>query len=86
MPENFHERDLLKFIQGEKFNIKVVTEKLRIHFEWLEALPIARELEMLHIKILQSGCRYIHGRDKYLRPNVILDCKMLVALNAQYPG
>ena len=42
IPTNFKERDLLKFIQGERFNIVVVAEKLRQHFIWLEALPIER--------------------------------------------
>ena len=42
IPRNFKERDLLKFLQGEKFNIVVVAEKLRQHFIWLEALPIER--------------------------------------------
>ena len=42
IPANFKERDLLKFLQGEKWNLVVVAEKLRQHFIWLEALPIER--------------------------------------------
>ena len=77
IPTNFKERDLLKFLQGEKFNLVVVAEKLRQHFIWLEALPIERQLNHLHLKIIQSGCLYIHGRDKFLRPTCILDCVVL---------
>ena len=77
IPEGYLERDLLKFLQGEKFNIPVVAEKLKAHFIWLEELPIERLLTPLNLKVIQSGCLYILGRDKYLRPTCILDCVVL---------
>ena len=86
IPEGYKDRDLLKFMQGERFNIPVVSEKLKNHFIWLEALPIARTLTQIHLKILQTGCLYLFGRDKFLRPTCILNCRILGDLANEYPG
>ena len=85
IPEDFMQRDLLKFCEAEYFKVKKVGEKLIAHLEWLESLPPEPILVPKTIKLLQSGCFYIGGRDKWLRPTFIMDAGVMVTLGKSDP-
>lgn len=77
VPEGFGERNLLKFVQANFFNIDKAGEKLFNHFNWLQTLPKEPRLSKQTIKLLQSGCFYIFGRDKYYRPCLVMDAAVM---------
>ena len=57
-----------------------------MHWEWLLTLPPEPLLTPLALKCLQSGCFYIHGRDKYFRPTFIIDGAILTRLQKEDPN
>lgn len=48
-------------------------EKLAAHVLWVRELPPKPTLSARSLVMLQAGCMYIHGRDKYYRPIVVMD-------------
>jgi hypothetical protein len=86
VPEGFGERNLLKFVQANFFAIDKAGERLFNHFKWLDSIPREPRLTKNTIKLLQSGCFYILGRDKYFRPCLVLDCAVMAKLNKSDPS
>lgn len=78
VPANFSYRKLLKFCQANFYNIPTAGEKLFNHFAWLQSLPFEPRLSRDTLKLLQTGVMYIFGRDKYFRPNLIIDAVQMV--------
>ena len=85
-PPNFDDREWLKFLQACKHDIKATGEKLRVHWLWLQSLSPEPLLTPLALKCLQSGCMYIFGRDKYLRPTFVLDCAAINRCHREDPN
>jgi len=80
VPEGYIDRNVLKFVQANFFQIDKAGEKLALHFQWLESLPSEPRLDKHTIKLLQSGCFYIFGRDKFYRPCVVMDAAIMAQL------
>ena len=76
---------MLKFCEAEYFKLNKVTDKMQAHLEWLGTLPPEPMLVPKTIKLLQTGCFYIGGRDKWLRPTFIMDAEVMVRLNKSDP-
>lgn len=85
IPEGFDDRNILKFVQANFFVIEKAGEKLFNHFNWLASLPPEPKLTNHTLKLLQSGCFYIFGRDRYFRPCLIMDAVVLARLNKEDP-
>lgn len=86
VPANFSDRNLLKFVQANFFNIEKAGNKLFNHFNWLDSLPREPRLTERTIKLLQGGVFYIHGRDKFYRPCLVMDGAAMVKLMASEAG
>jgi hypothetical protein len=80
VPETFSDRNVLKFVQANFFQIDKAGDKLALHFVWLQGLPREPKLNKYTIKLLQSGTFYIFGRDKFYRPCLVMDCRKLAEL------
>lgn len=80
VPEGFGDRNMLKFCQANFFAIDKAGEKLANHFNWLDTLPKEPRLTKNTIKLLQSGCFYIFGRDKFYRPCLVMDAAVMAQL------
>ena len=85
MPPGYDERDYLKFVQANFYDIPKAAEKIVEHFKWLSSLPPEPKLTPLTIRLLQTGCFYISGRDKYYRPTFIMDANLMAKLNKESP-
>jgi len=72
-PPSFVERDWLKWIQASFYDADKAAEKLIKHIEWLTAIPPEPHLTTQTMRLLQSGCFYIYGRDKFYRPCFVMD-------------
>ena len=85
LPPGYDDRDLLKFCQANFFDIEKASTKIIEHFKWLSSLPPEPRLTPMTIRLLQSGCFYIHGRDKNYRPAFIMDANLMAKLNKEQP-
>lgn len=85
VPEGFDEKDLLKFVQANFFQIDKAGEKIHAHFGWLRTLPPVPTLDRNTLKMLQQGAFYIFGRDKYYRPCLIIDCTVMANIVSKDP-
>ena len=85
VPANFGDRNVLKFVQANFFKIDKAGEKLFKHFAWLQTLPNEPKLTNHTLKLLQSGCFYIFGRDKYYRPCLVMDAAVMHRLGKESP-
>ena len=77
MPNGFHERDWLKWIQANAYDVEKAGEKLFKHVSWLESIGPEPRLTNHTIRLLQSGCFYLHGRDKWYRPCFVMDGRIM---------
>lgn len=85
VPPGFDDRNLLKFIQANFFNMKNAGEKLANHFNWLATLPPEPCLTNYTLKLLQTGCFYIFGRDRFFRPCLVMDAEVMARLTKEDP-
>lgn len=85
MPPSFKERDWLKWIQASFYNVEKAGEKLFNHIEWLSAIPPEPRLTNHTIRLLQSGCFYLHGRDKWYRPCFVMDGRIMAEMAKNEP-
>ena len=85
MPPNFTEHDWLKWIQSCFYNVEKAGDKLFTHVSWLSAIPPEPRLTNHTIRLLQSGCFYLHGRDKFYRPCFVMDGAVMARMAKQEP-
>ena len=85
MPPGFVERDWLKWIQASFYDVNKAGEKLYKHLQWLSNIPPEPRLTNYTIRLLQSGCFYLHGRDKWYRPCFIMDGRVMAQMAKQQP-
>jgi len=85
IPPSFHERDWLKWIQANFYNVEKAGDKLLIHFNWLNAIAPEPRLTNHTVRLLQSGCFYLHGRDKWYRPCFVMDGAVMAAVAKREP-
>ena len=85
VPPSFEERDWLKWIQASFYNVEKAGEKLVTHIAWLSSIPVEPRLTNHTIQLLQSGCFYLHGRDKWLRPCFVMDGAIMARIAKQNP-
>jgi hypothetical protein len=85
IPGGFDDRNLLKFIQANFFDLNKAGEKLFNHFNWLASLPPEPKLTDHTLKLLQSGCFYIFGRDRFFRPCLVMDAEVMARLTKDDP-
>ena len=85
VPPSFEERDWLKWIQASFYDVQKAGEKLYIHFGWLNAIGPEPRLTNLTVRLLQSGCFYLHGRDKLFRPCFVMDGAIMAELAKTQP-
>jgi hypothetical protein len=86
IPLGFDDRNILKFVQANFFKIDKAGEKLFNHFNWLASLPPEPKLTNYTLKLLQSGCFYIFGRDRFFRPCLVMDAEVMARLNKEDPA
>ena len=55
------------------------------HLKWLGELPPEPKLTPMTIRLLQTGCFYLHGRDKFYRPCYIMDANLMAKLTKEQP-
>lgn len=73
-PPNWTRPDMLRAIYGKLGNTKKAWKALITHLKWLMTMPL--ELDTLHAasaRVVNSGVLYIHGRDCYFRPMIVLN-------------
>ena len=85
LPAGYDERDYLKFVQASFYDIKKAGDKIVEHFKWLAELPPEPRLTPMTIRLLQTGCFYIHGRDKFYRPTFVMDANLMAKLTKTNP-
>lgn len=85
MPPGFIERDWLKWIQASFYDVNKAGEKLVKHIEWLHNMPPEPRLTNHTIRLLQSGCFYLHGRDKWYRPAFVMDGRVMAQIAKNQP-
>lgn len=73
MPPGFEWRDWVKWIQSCQYDIPKTGENLYTHISWLKRTGPAPLLTPLSLQLLQSGCFYLHGRDRFYRPCFVID-------------
>ncbi|OMJ76665.1 hypothetical protein SteCoe_23913 [Stentor coeruleus] len=62
----------LRFLYGQGWNIPQTFEALNYHLKWKQEWPPHKSLIPLLQPLLTSGGVYIHGRDKFFRPAIII--------------
>ena len=85
MPPGFVERDWLKWIQASFYDVNKAGEKLLKHIQWLATIPPEPRVTHRTIRLLQSGCFYLHGRDKWFRPCFVMDGRIMAQMAKQEP-
>lgn len=85
MPAGFHERDWAKWIQASHYKVKEAGEKLFKHLTWLQSIGPEPRLTNRTVRLLQSGCFYLHGRDKYYRPCFVMDGRIMAQMAKEEP-
>ena len=85
MPPGFTERDWLKWIQASFYDVAKAGEKLHKHIEWLSAIQPEPRLTNHTVRLLQSGCFYLHGRDKWYRPCFVMDGRIMADMAKREP-
>jgi len=85
MPPSFQERDWLKWIQASFYNVEKAGDKLVNHVEWLRNISPEPRLTNHTIRLLQSGCFYLHGRDKWYRPCFVMDGLVMANMAKEEP-
>ncbi|CAG9331750.1 unnamed protein product [Blepharisma stoltei] len=73
--------ELLRFLYGQGWDLKKTVEAIKAHYQWKSEWPNYMSVYPLVQNILNSGGVYIHGRDIYYRPLIILKLSKL----AQFP-
>ena len=85
MPPSFLERDWLKWIQASFYDVEKAEVKLTKHIDWLSAIPVEPHLTTQTMRLLQSGCFYLHGRDKWYRPCFVMDGQIMATIAKREP-
>ena len=85
MPPGFEEHDWLKWVQATHYDIEKACDRLLKHVDWLRTVPPEPRLTPLTIRLLQSGCVYLHGRDKCYRPCFVMDGRIMADLAKNQP-
>lgn len=85
VPAAFGDRDWLKWVQASFYNIEKATEKIQAHFAWLSSIPPEPRLNERTLYLLQSGCFYIFGRDKFYRPAFVMDGRIMADIAKKNP-
>ena len=85
MPPSFQERDWLKWIQASFYDAEKASVKLIKHIEWLSAIPPEPHLTTMTLRLLQSGCFYLFGRDKWYRPAFVMDGQVMARIAKNDP-
>ena len=85
MPPDFTERDWLKWIQASFYDAEKAAAKLMKHVEWLNTIPPEPHLNTQTLRLLQSGCFYLFGRDKWYRPAFVMDGQVMARIAKQEP-
>ena len=73
IPEDFHDREVLKFTQAYDFNTVKAATSLRNHFDWNNRFLKNAVMTQPALRLISSGAMYIFGRDQFYRPNFIFD-------------
>lgn len=71
---NWHRNELLKFLYSKDWDILKALKYLENYLKWREQ-HIPNDLNYLRQdiqEVLETGCFYVHGRDKQFRPIIIL--------------
>lgn len=67
LPEVMTKRRAMRFLVTNNFKVKKAYENIKSHLKWRANIhPII--LNETHMRMLDAGYMYIHGRDKCLRP------------------
>lgn len=84
VPEGFSDREVLKFLQGNSFDMNIASTKLVNNFKWLTEVT-ALEMTPQLLETLQSGVMYLHGRDMNYRPIIVMDLSRVIQLQTENP-
>ena len=59
---------------------------MKKHLQWKRDVAPYNKLNLISMKLIQSGCIYIFGRDKYFRPTFIVDGRNMVEFDRKEPN
>jgi hypothetical protein len=83
----WHRNELLKFLYNTDWDLQKALKSLEDHLKWRESnLTFDINYISQDIKeLLETGCFYVHGRDKQFRPIIILrtdriNCRKVIAI------
>ena len=77
LPESFAVYDRLRFLQATKYKTKKTVEAIQNHLQWrAESLPPV--LNDASAQLINSGFIYVHGRDRFFRPMLIINPRRLL--------
>ncbi|CAG9311888.1 unnamed protein product [Blepharisma stoltei] len=75
--------ELLRFLYGQGWDLKKAEEAIQAHLDWKSQWPNYMNVYPLVQNILNSGGVYIHGRDIYYRPLIVLKLSKLAEYTYQ---
>ena len=56
------------------------------HIHWVrQNIPRNPRLDDRALRLLQSGAFYLHGRDKFFRPCIVMDGQVMADINKKTP-
>ena len=77
LPETFAVHDRMRFLQATKYKTKKTVEAIQNHLQWREkSLPAV--LNDASARLINSGFLYVHGRDRFFRPMLIINPRRLL--------
>lgn len=86
IPSRFqNDREILKFCQCQFFNLEKASNQIVRSIGWELSNMISVDFSHHSLQMLQNGCCYIHGRDKFYRPAVIINMDNVVRQMALNP-
>jgi hypothetical protein len=73
LPPHFidNERKILRYLQASKFDYQKTFDAICNFMEWEQKLPELDAISQRVMNVIQSGCIYVYGRDKYYRPTIV---------------
>ena len=81
LDSEYDDSEILRFLQVSKFNFKNTHEYILKYIEW-RAEHIPPWLTELSEKLIRSGYMYIHGRDRWFRPLIVLNPTALLSFKS----
>lgn len=73
LPADWTEIDSLKMCYSARYDIKQLVKQTKDHITW-RTDPTMHNIDPTSKALLESGFVYLVGRDREMRPVIVLDC------------